>query len=81
MSVDQSNAGFVKKWQIAGPALERFLNEELRNVNVPASMEILSDAYEAALRCAPRRVESGLVQQQALFRKGLAREKAAGRRC
>ena len=73
--MDRTNAGFIDKWKVAGPALEEVLTEDLRRVDVPAAMESLSDAYESALLRHPRRCDSGLIHQQAWFAKGLAREK------
>ncbi|MCC6652132.1 MAG: hypothetical protein IT348_13350 [Candidatus Eisenbacteria bacterium] len=78
--MDTSNAGFVQNWKIAGPILDLVLTDELREIDVPAAMDALSDAFESALLRHPRRLESGLVEQQAYFAKGLSREKAP-RRC
>ncbi len=76
--MDKSDAGFVCQWKKTGFALDAVLTEELKRVDVSRSMQILSDAYEHALRVSPRRTDSGLVEQQKHFRRGLTHGEASG---
>ena len=58
---------WVTGWQSAGPVLERLRVEAIRHSDTTAVIELLSDAFESALRHCPPRATSGLVEQQRLF--------------
>jgi len=61
---------WLRNWQAASPRLESLRRESLARVDVAKVIEVLTDAFEAALRHGPPRRTSGLVEQQALFMKG-----------
>jgi len=58
---------WVAGWQSAGPVLERLRAEAIRHSDTTAAIELLSDAFESALRRCPPASTSGLVEQQRLF--------------
>lgn len=58
---------WVAGWQSAGPVLERLRAEAIRGSDTAAAIELLSDAFESALRHCPPAATSGLVEQQRLF--------------
>lgn len=59
---------WIRAWEKAGPELERMRREDIRNADTCAAIEILDDAFESALLHFPLRQDSGLVEQQRLFR-------------
>jgi cytochrome c-type biogenesis protein CcmH/NrfG len=63
------NYRWVECWRTASPRLEQLRREALATVNVARAIEALEDAFQAALRHLPPSTTSGLVIQQALFRK------------
>jgi hypothetical protein len=60
---------WVRRWQLAGPVLEGISDEELRAVETIRAIQAFEGLVFAALREQPARAESGLVEQQRLFRK------------
>lgn len=58
---------WVSCWRLAGAALEALRRERLDHIDVPTSILALEDAFEAALRQARPRPDSGLVEQQRIF--------------
>jgi len=61
----------LRQWvagcQSAGPVLERLRAEAIRRSDTAAAIELLSDAFESALRHCPPAATSGLVEEQRLF--------------
>jgi len=60
---------WVRCWQEAGPRLAEIRRRELQDLVTQEALLRLADAFESCRRHAPPRPTSGLVQQQALFRK------------
>lgn len=60
---------WIECWRKAGPELERMRREDIRNADTSLAIEILADAFESALVHFPPRQDSGLVEQQRLFRR------------
>jgi len=60
---------WVAAWKRAGPELERMRFEDVRRTDTAEAIEVLSDAFEWALRQYGARPSSGLVEQQAIFKK------------
>lgn len=70
--MDQERAGdlqWCENWRAASARMEQLRRQDLAHVDVAAAMEALEDAFQAALRHLPPSTTSGLVIQQALFRK------------
>jgi hypothetical protein len=59
----------VAAWKKAAPVLERLRREAIRTASTAEAIEMYSSAFRAALRSLPPRKTSGLIQQQAVFRK------------
>ena len=60
---------WVAAWKRAGPELERMRFEDVRRTNTAHAIEVLSGAFEWALRQYGARPTSGLIEQQAVFAK------------
>jgi hypothetical protein len=60
---------WVAAWKRAGPELERIRFENVRQTKTADAIAQLSDAFEWALRQYGPRPSSGLVEQQAIFKK------------
>jgi hypothetical protein len=63
---------WVERWKTTGRVLRRIRDEEIRRLTtrqVQEAMLSFDDAVEDALRRSPNRTSSGLVVQQALFRR------------
>lgn len=58
---------WVRVWREAGPRLEAIRREELRRVDIATVAHALDGAFRFALRNAPPRATSGLIEQQRLF--------------
>lgn len=58
------NQGFVDKWRLAGPALERIALQELRNYKHEEHRAIIDSLLEMAVDLAKPRTTSGLVELQ-----------------
>jgi hypothetical protein len=56
------------RWKVAGPELERIRFESLRGLSTPDAVLQLGEAFEMAEKLPPRK-SSGLVEQQAIFKK------------
>lgn len=66
---DTVTADWVKRWQRTGPILDRIRRDELRCVSTCQALANLADAFESArLHFQPLPI-SGLVIQQAWFRR------------
>lgn len=63
---------WVDTWREADVALARINREELERLDTRVALAQLADAFDAAVRDAPRTTTSGLVEQQQLF--GLLRK-------
>ncbi len=70
MSADEARLvrEHIERWKRAGPALEKIRLEELRNVDTKSAFVQLRRAFVLASRL-PARPSSGLVEQQAWFKK------------
>jgi hypothetical protein len=60
---------WVDRWKAAGPVLERIREEDLQGVSTVAAIQAFSGLVFAALKEKPAEPESGLVEQQRIFRK------------
>jgi hypothetical protein len=60
---------WVQTWREAGKALARIKRDELEQIVTATAVSQLADAFDAALKNAPSRATSGLVEQQRLFRR------------
>jgi hypothetical protein len=60
---------FVDQWRRLGPELEKIRKRELQDISTPQALQNLSGAFEDCRRRFKPRPTSGLVQQQAWFRK------------
>ncbi len=60
---------WVETWKKAGPELERIRREEVRRTDTTRAILILNDAFESARIQYPAKPTSGLVEQQAIFKK------------
>lgn len=60
---------WVAAWKRAGPELERMRFEDVRRADTAKSIELLSDAFEWAMRELGPQPTSGLVEQQAIFQR------------
>ncbi len=54
-------------WRHAGPELERMRAEDIRQTDTVRAMQLLDDAFDAAVWLNPPRPTSGLVELQAIF--------------
>lgn len=59
---------WARRWKIAGDRLAALRREELPLISTPEALKVLAPLFAAALQLPPR-TTSGLVIQQALFRK------------
>jgi hypothetical protein len=60
---------WVETWKEAGPELEAIRHREIREADNLKTLALLECAFNQALRTAPLRPSSGLVEMQAWFRK------------
>ncbi len=60
---------WVETWKTAAPELERIRLAEVKRADTSEAILALTGSLEAALRDLPPRPTSGLVEQQAWFRK------------
>ena len=65
----ESTKKWVEAWKKAGPELERIRRNELRKVSTQKALMILSDMFESCRLHFKPRPTSGLIQQQAWFRR------------
>ena len=59
----------IERWQKLGPILDNLKMESLRHVNTAEAIEAFDLAYKSARLHCPPRLSSGLVEQQAWFRR------------
>lgn len=60
---------WLENWERVGPVLEQERIERVRKTSTPEAVAQLSGDFLWIIRTLPRRLTSGLVQQQALFRR------------
>jgi len=60
---------WIECWRRAGPELEKMRREDIRGGDTRRFVEICSGMLEATHKRMPQPESSGLVEQQALFRK------------
>ena len=60
---------WVETWKTTGPILEKIRREEIRKVSTVLAMQQLAGAFDSSTYMHPPRESSGLVEQQAFFRK------------
>lgn len=61
---------WIKNWQELGPILEEERRKSIRRVNTADAIASLELAYKSARLHNPRRMTSGLVEQQRWFKRG-----------
>ena len=61
---------WIKNWSELGPILEGLKHEALSRVNTADSIAAFDLAYKSARLHSPRRLTSGLVEQQRWFKLG-----------
>ena len=69
MTEQQKLLQWVKAWRTAGPELERQREADVQTTDTQSALAGLSDCFELARRQLSPRSDSGLVEQQRLFRK------------
>ncbi|MGO4884530.1 MAG: hypothetical protein ACLP59_27480 [Bryobacteraceae bacterium] len=60
---------WVETWKQAGPELEAIRRREIHDADNLKTLALLEDAFNHALRTAPLRPSSGLVEMQEWFAK------------
>ena len=60
-------------WRLATPVLEQVRAEDIRRTDTVRAMQLLDEAFDAALRQSSPRPASGLVELQAIFAKARAK--------
>jgi hypothetical protein len=60
---------WVETWKTTGPILERLRREDVRNANTGLAIQHLSGLVLPSLQQYPAKPTSGLIEQQALFKK------------
>lgn len=61
---------WVEAWKLAGPELERDRRKQIRKADTKKAIQILSGTLRLNLRRHPKPLNSGLIEQQAIFCKG-----------
>lgn len=64
---DRTLAAWVARWRATGPVLEQLDRERAEHLCLASAIDLLDDAFEAALRCHPPARSSGLVTQQLIL--------------
>jgi hypothetical protein len=59
----------VEAWRKAAPVLERLRRQAIRNTRTAEAIDAFSGAFRAVLKSMPPRKTSGLIEQQAVFRR------------
>ena len=57
----------LQAWREAAPVLDEIRREDIRNADTVKAVQLLDDAFDAAVWMTPLRETSGLVEQQAIF--------------
>ena len=65
----ETAAEWVARWQAIGPALERERAAEFASADLAATSTAFDGLLRASLRTHPPSPESGLVEQQRIFRR------------
>ena len=65
---DQVRA-WIRTWERVGPILEGLRRETIRTADTARAIAAFDGAFETALRDCPPQPYSGLVEQQALFKR------------
>jgi hypothetical protein len=60
---------WVQRWRRTDTALAAIKRSELEKLHTPTALAQLAEAFDMALRTAPTRLSSGLVEQQRYYRK------------
>ena len=60
---------WIAAWKKAGPDLQRIRLEEIRTADTRSAIESLDAAFRSALIHYPPAPDSGLIEQQKLFRR------------
>ena len=61
---------WIKNWQEVGPVLEEERRKSIRRMNTAEAITALDLAYKSARLHNPRRMTSGLIEQQRCFKRG-----------
>lgn len=64
---ERTLAAWVSRWSAVGPVLEQLDRERAGRLSLSSAIELLDDAFEAALRRQPPAQSSGLVTQQRIL--------------
>ena len=67
--MDKHFKNWVQMWKKASSVLDKIRKEELKQISTQQSLINLAQAFESARLKNPLRPSSGLVEQQALFKK------------
>ncbi len=60
---------WVENWKVTGPLLEAQREEDVRRSDTPSNIAAFQRLYRMAIAESPPQPTSGLVEQQALFKK------------
>lgn len=67
---ERTLAAWVDRWRALGPVLAQLDRERAGHLSLASAIELLDDAFEAALRRQPPAPSSGLVTQQRILTGG-----------
>jgi len=59
---------WIRTWEEAGPVLEELRRKTIRHADTAKAIAAFDGAFETAVRDVPPKPESGLVEQQELFK-------------
>ena len=65
----ESTAEWVSRWRSLGPILERERANEFARIDLPQSIRRFGGMLQMSLRTHPPSRDSGLIEQQRLFRR------------
>jgi hypothetical protein len=71
ISMDKTDAGFVKHWQLVGPLLRQFERDEMRRYTNADRQRDIAALLALASQFAIPRYDSGFVEQQRLFKSAM----------
>ncbi len=60
---------WIETWKQTAPELEELRREEIRTADTRKAIESLDGAFKSAVRHLPPLPDSGLIEQQRLFRR------------